>query len=61
MRNELRQHRAALLVILGAALILSLAGLAAGDVELVILPWSLPVGVLVSLWWEVMHNRAGKP
>ena len=52
MRNELRQHRAALIVVLIATLILSAAGLLQRDVELVILPWALPVAVLVGLWWE---------
>ena len=52
MTEQLRQHRTALIVVLIAALILSAAGLAQRDVELVILPWALPVGVLVGLWWE---------
>lgn len=52
MRNELRQHRAALIALVLVALILSLAGLAAGDVELALLPWALPAAVLVGLWWE---------
>ena len=49
--SELRQHRAALLGILAVAVILSLAGLAAGDVELALLPWALPAAVLAGLWW----------
>lgn len=52
MTEQLRTHRAALIVVLVAALILSLAGLAAGDVELALLPWALPAAVLVGLWWE---------
>jgi len=52
MTEQLRQHRAALIVVLIATLILSLAGLLQRDVELVILPLVLPVAVLVGLWWE---------
>lgn len=58
MRIELRTHRTALMVILAAALILSLAGLAAGDRELVILPWALPVAVLIGLWWEARETNS---
>lgn len=57
MIDQLRQHRAALIAVLSAALILSLAGLAAGDVELALLPWTLPAAVLVGLWWELWHRR----
>lgn len=51
MREQLSQHRAALIGLVVAALILSLAGLARGDVELALLPWALPAAVLVGLWW----------
>jgi len=52
MSEQLRQHRAALIVVLIATLILSAAGLLQRDVELVILPLILPVALLVGLWWE---------
>ncbi len=52
MRTQLRTHRAALIALVLVALILSLAGLAAGDVERALLPWALPAAVLVGLWWE---------
>lgn len=47
MCEQLRQHRTALLVIVAAAVILSLAGVAAGDVELALTPWALPTAVVV--------------
>lgn len=52
MIDQLRTHRNALIVVLIAALILSLAGLARADVELALLAWTLPAAVLVGLWWE---------
>lgn len=52
MSHQLRSHRAALLVLVAVAVVLSLAGLAAGDVEAALLPWTLPAAVLVGLWWE---------
>lgn len=51
MSHQLRSHRAALIGLVIVALILSLAGLAAGDVELALLPWALPAAVLGGLWW----------
>ena len=56
MKAELRQHRTALIVVLIAALILSLAGLAQRDVELVLLPWALPAAVVIGLAWEARHT-----
>lgn len=58
MRTQLRTHRAALIVVLAVALILSLAGLARADVELALLPWTLPAAVLVGLWWEGRQDRS---
>ena len=52
MSEQLRQHRAALIVVLIAALILSLAGLLQRDVELALLPWALPAALVIGLWWE---------
>ena len=56
MSHQLRSHRAALLVLVAVAVVLSLAGLAAGDVELALLPWALPAAVIIGLAWEARQR-----
>jgi hypothetical protein len=57
MREQVRTHRAALIGLVVLALILSLAGLARGDVEAALIPWALPAAVLIGLWWEAHGER----
>lgn len=60
MTDQLRTHRAALAGLLLVAVILSLAGLAHGDVEAALLPWALPAAALIGLAWEARHDTRGK-
>lgn len=57
MREQLRTHRKALLLLLAVATVWSVAALAAGNVEAALIAWALPAAVLIGLAWEAREDR----